>query len=64
MDIERGMIRPKFEQRQLVRIKDALEHFELLASGLLHDLRTAVPEDAREFRSFSRRGGKRDDKSN
>ena len=33
--VERSLVRPQFEQDQLVGIGDALEHLELFAAGIL-----------------------------
>src|ERR1700733_8331847 len=63
MHIERGLVLPQFEQRQLVRVQHTLEHLELLTAGLLHDFRATSPKCLRELRTLSRFGCDRYDEA-
>src|SRR5207253_142108 len=63
MRVERRLVGPALQQRQLVGIENALEDLELLAAGLLHALLATRFIGLRQFRTLARRGGDRDDES-
>ena len=62
MDIQRGLVRPKLQQHQLVRVDGALEHLELLAARLLHDFGATGAEHTGQFGAFFGGRIKGDDK--
>src|SRR5262245_51652912 len=61
--VERGLVDPPLEQRQLVGIHHALEDLELLAAGLLHGLRAAGLVGLRQLGALAGCRGDGDDES-
>jgi hypothetical protein len=57
MHVERGLIGPELQQRELVGVQDALEDLELLTSRLLHDLLASLSHRLRQFGALAGRRG-------
>src|SRR5260221_5876607 len=62
--IERGLVGPQFQQRELVGVLHTLKYLELFAAGFLRDVGAALPEGLREFRPFAWGRIDRDDQPN
>jgi len=54
MDIERSLVGPQLQQRELVRVQHTLKYLELFAAGLLRDVGTALTKGLSKFRPFAR----------